>query len=431
MNEQNKQIEVFKSLANTDIGDLDFFELLSKQNKEKVWKHNPIKVSIEDGIFIHNAEEIKSAVTDLVSFADKKIADAKTVDDVEAMKKQTNIIKDWLLGTRKQITEPFDKLKSAFTESEKSLSKIDFKTKIDALNEAVYKKRRASIIKELEHLINSSEYIKDEITMKHFESFIEIKKKIKVFDLNTKLELSATAKKQVKEQFELITEPLVKAKQLEQKTNTEHNNLAIQIAQINELDLDKKISAFEGMLHNVEMSFEVIQASAKASINTQIALAKTAIKVKEQEARQKQEADLDEPIMVQIRGINLQDESISSLENTLNLASQDRDRLKSDGLIVEANYILKNVENRISELKHQEILKQQQEAPQEIAQETQQEEITPKPIVEHTDSKFRLSEEDVQIVRLFAVEADTEDEAKEMMVEEFRFHLSMIELKRG
>ena len=423
MSELKNPLVQLKQLAKTDKKDEDFFKELEQQNKEKSWSFNPIEVHVENGILVHNAEEVNKAIKSLVVFIDKKIKTAKSVEDVEAMKKQSSTIHLWIEGSRKKITSPFDKLKTSFTDSEKLIKNIDFKTKIDELNEKVYKLRRASIIKELETLIGEVE-LESTLDIKVFEYFIDAKKKIKVFDLNTKDKLSAVAKKQVKEEFDKMVTPLIEAAQRQKDMQREHSQFAAQINQIKALPIEQRETQFEILRQNIEEQYTQIKESANAAVVAEIAQVKTQMRVaKEEEDRQVQQ-DLDEPILQEMQKINAHSEDLAYLEQTLTLASQDRDRIKSGSLRTQANYILQGVEQQIKLLKQRAILAPP--PPLELQEQNTQEvdEIV-------QDGKYRLSEEDIEFMRSFRVEADSEDDAKVKMIEAIEMHFSMVELIKG
>jgi hypothetical protein len=412
------KLQKIKSIVGTKLDDSDFFNQLNEQNKSKNWELNPIKIGFANGKVIHNADEISIAVDGLISFIEEKIESADSVEDLEAMRKQTSIIHKWLNGTRIQATAPFDELKSEFTKREKALNSIDFKTKIDELNEEIYKTRRYSMIRAFEALIAETDL---HITVDMFESFIELKKKIKTFDLNTKEELSSSAKKAIIEEFEKISKPLIEAKKVKEDTEREHNLFATQMSSIDELDYTNQLKKLNELLLMVDTSYTHIADSAKASITSKIAVINTKIKVSENEAKQSLEADLDEPIINGIRNINIEISTLEFLEDTIPLVKADIDRLKSDTLKIEANYKLQAMNDKLSEIKENIVLQQQKQ--QEETEPTQRETVL--------DGKYRLSADDVEFMSSFAVEANSEDEAKNKMLEMIKIHFDMIELKRG
>ncbi len=425
---ENKQLQAIKDIAGIKISDIDFFDKLEIQNKEKTWQYNPIQISVEDGLLTHNAENVSEAVENLVAFIDEKIEESESVDEINGIKKQSSIIHAWISGTRQQLTKPFDDLKSSFTKSEKSLKDIDFKTKIDLLNEAVYRKRKSSIEKELQSLITESGFNIELIT---FKDFIDVKKKIKGFDVNKKDELSAAAKKTIKEQFDLVMKPMIEAKQIQENTTRENNQFATQMSHIKESDIESQLLKLEEMRNGLELNYTNIIDSAKAQINAEISIINIKIKTAKQEEERKKEANLDAPIMEAIRFINVESDDIAYLEETFSLASQDRDKLKNEALTVEANYILQRVQNRIAELKKQELLKQQQEDDRNRAMVDAQEQNIHEDIQSVDDGKYMLSREDIEFVGNFRVEAGSEEIAKNEMVEMFRLHIEMVELRKG
>ena len=234
MSKENKFLIALKKVVEVD--DLkNFFETLKSQNKAKEWDINPINISFKDGKVVHNAEQIKELVEVILSTSNDTLEDCKDMNTIDSLTFHQKLIYNWFIGTRKQLTEPFDKLKKEFTENEKLLKELDtkIKSKKDELLEKVYQKARIEIFKVLQNL--SDEVIKEyaiEINLSIFEEFVNEKKKLKSMVLNTKENLGATNIKMITEKFNMVANPLIEAKQLQELKNKEQRLLSKELNKV-------------------------------------------------------------------------------------------------------------------------------------------------------------------------------------------------------
>jgi len=82
-----------KELA-TIVPKLDI-ESLREQNKSKAWKDRAILISIEDGIFKHNADKLHSVLLKASDTLKANLEITTSLDDIAMFKDNLKIVTDW------------------------------------------------------------------------------------------------------------------------------------------------------------------------------------------------------------------------------------------------------------------------------------------------------------------------------------------------
>lgn len=425
---ENSKLTNIKSLANLQVSDIDFFKKLSEQNKLKVWSNSPIKIGFTDGKLIHNADEIAVEINNLSEFINKNIEQSDSVEDIIVMEAQTSILYKWLIGTRQQATKPLDELKTSFTASEKKLKNIDFSSKINELNKAIYTKRRKAIYDVFQsYLILNSDL---EIDMRLFNDFIETKMKLKIFNLNKSGELSASATKQIDEQFSLVANPLIEIKEKSERADKERLRLSKYIQDLQDFELDVQLKKLNEKILDVKEDYELISIEAEQRFKTEIALINTNIRNRELENKEKVSESADKEIAELISSYSYVNRSLEEVEKDLCLIKNDRDRLVSVGYIASVNYKVKDIEQHINNERaiQAEKIRIEREQQQTLDIDKSLEDKMDEVLDEYYT--YKLNKDDVEFIGLAEVEASSEDEAKGKMLEQFKIHLDFIELTK-
>jgi len=225
-------------MSNSLIGNLEkvvmtsnLLDTLKIENKSKCWSNSVIKVDIVDNKFITNANEIevviKSASEKVIDF----VENTTSVLEVTAKADEIKLITDWLIGTRRELTQPFDMLKKSFTKNEDMLKKMLnlCKDKIEILNENIFIKRAEAINEKFQILINDD---KLDINLSVFSQFVMNKRRLQAYKLNNTGLLSNTAHKHIQAEYNLVALPLKELREKAILQEKEQSDLSTKLASI-------------------------------------------------------------------------------------------------------------------------------------------------------------------------------------------------------
>jgi len=195
---------------------LKLLEELRKQNKAKVWSISPIQISVQGSNIIENSEQVKTIVEMMKTHKEDVCKNALDLVEVENTKENISVVLTWFKGTRIQLTKPLDDIKSNFTALENEMDELikGLKKKEDEIKEKDYKIAEKAICDELGKLLDNSLAKPDQNI---FNDFIENKRKNKGMIPNDKGKLPAASLKTIKEQFDLVAEPMLKQIELDVK----------------------------------------------------------------------------------------------------------------------------------------------------------------------------------------------------------------------
>ena len=420
---KNKYIGALQVLAGAKDTDT-FLSELKEQNKLKVWDYNPIKIDFDKGVIIHNAEDIKNAVGILYDTLTESLKNESDIDVIDGFESNLKIISDWLKGTRLKLTSPIDELKKEFIANENVLKSLssDIKAKRDKVLEDVYKCRRVSIFNFIQILEDDLEHNLN-LDLRVFGAFADTKKILKGFDLNTKGVLSASAQKQIKEQFEMVVNPLIEAKKLNKAIEIENNILTKQLSLIktsgtNE-ELNDSITSLNEMMEQVDLMFINIKDGAINQIKATINIVQANLKANEKvifDARLREE---DFKIYNQIKSLDYNTDDINVLSGVESKANDLLGQIHfSDVKSMIIDYVSSNISNKIVELKKQ-ALKGFDISTKDVPRET----------IKNTDMiTYSLSEIDIEFLSTFKITANSQKEAKDILIARIGTHLSMCDL---
>lgn len=440
---ENNLILGLQKLANAEKSKT-FIDDLRKQNKAKVWDLNPIKINLDGGIIKHNAEDIKKAVEVLETTLKTTLENTDRIDVVDGLSENLKVVTDWLKGTRLQVTEPFDKLKSSFTANERVLKDLAavVKTKKDELLEETYKKARVKIFEELKKLVDELiEKSEIPINLNVFEDFAEVKKKLKSMIPNEKGKLGAASLKQIKEQFDMVANPLIEAKRVAAVKEKEHNVLTQQLSKMTVSGetqvLNETLESLRELYEQADMYYPNIKESAESQITSTANMIKANIKSNEKASQDAIQKQKDEETLKRFDDGSCGNENIGTLVNLLN---------ELEPLIIEMVYF-KDIANsqwlklksKIDKLQNTELEKIRQENTIEMGRDSNPSHIVDSEVgiviqedtqEQKTELKtFKLSETDINFLNDIKINAVNEVSAKEILISSLLSHLDMTELE--
>jgi len=246
---------------------------IKEQNKAKAWNTRLLTLSVDNkGNFVHNANEIKSAVSRGMEVLKANIELTNSLDELEMYNDTLNTLFLWIQGTRKESTSNMDQLKKVLSEPEKLLSDMKplLKEKIEKLNEEIFKIRRINIFNEFQTLEDESELNECDINFEVFNSFADEKKKTKTYDLNKSGNLSAAAKTAIKQQFDLVANPIIEARKLSKLKEKEQNLLTLQLSKIETSGTNEELQLSINELNSIEDTLDTYFPNIKDNAKSQI-----------------------------------------------------------------------------------------------------------------------------------------------------------------
>jgi hypothetical protein len=423
-----------------------FLKRLVNENKDKKWTFNFIEIAVDkSGDLKHNAEKIGKGVESLEEDIDVIIAKETNPEAIDGHLTSLRILYEWMKGTRLKLTSPFDEMKSSFIGNEKTVEDLGKKLKqkrIDLLQKEFDNNK--ILIRDL------LAYLRDGVSndygiiinMNSFEDFIEAKSKLKSFYPTKAKVLGAAATGQINDQFDLIANPLIKAKKLEEIKAKEQALLSKDLAKIamdGDIDaLENNLSALLLMIEEVDTFYENIKDSAIMQINNTKGNIKRQITVKEQEAAKKIEDDRINAIIDEYKKIDTSEMDIPGLSKLHYQMAEEN--------IPELGGLVGDVYAKILELKNKALLDASKpNAEIEVSGGTYaRQPVTmnnptdgvgdTNPVSESTQKEsmsktYCLSESDINFLGALFVEAENEEIAKLEILNRVGAHLDMIDLE--
>ena len=353
----------FKKL--TDNKSNSFLAEIKEQNKLKVWVSSPIKIEIKEGHLWSNNVEIADIVTNAKQTLESTI---KTLDlnQVIQQSEDLKIITDYIKGNRINLTTPFDNMKKSFTASESILVDMQktLKAKSEELQEEIYKVRKVNIANEFQVLKDDLKSEFDlNIDLKVFEDFMNTKKKAKVFDLNSK-GLSSSAKKQIKEQFDLVANPLIEAKKQRDIVDKEQQFLTKELSSIKTMGTDEELQNSIKELNVIDANIKTLYSNvnnAKSQVTNLMQLVQNGIKANEKNSAEIMQ-DMDDNIVLD--SMSEIDFESDDFEYLLRILERYENNPKFVNMLEKNNKKYRNnitkIDNRIKKLKEKALLESQQ-----------------------------------------------------------------------
>ncbi|MCB5278925.1 MAG: hypothetical protein LHW59_05345 [Candidatus Cloacimonetes bacterium] len=405
-------------------------ETITTWNKEKIYPVSLIDINISSDGVKDNSADIGELVDKIEVSVQDTIKNSLDLESVLDMKKTVAEIGKYLSETRKIQTNPLKDIVSSYTAHESRFTKFntELTAKIDAINELEYQKAEKAIREYFSEVLGSDENKDIEIEMALFDSFIQAKRKTKV-TLDGKLNegaLTKKAKDEIIEQVRLAIEPIRKAKELEAKRSLQSMQFenALNMVKIDgtNTEVESAINSLTSMLVNIENLYPDIIDYCKRAIDNKISFAEANIKANNAIAERNAVQNADKELMEQY-------EIIYQFVNSGSPIFKD----------VYKNYIsvLRGIYPQLKFTENQEKVKafgaKLSHIVGEIEKEEIQQSLAPTPredITIQNHHTFLVSIEDLEVMAGMEIQADSEDEAKEELVERFKAHLSMIDLIR-
>jgi len=421
----------FKQLSKQD-SNKQFIEDLKEQNKNKDWKFSVIDINVKDGAIVTNAKDIKIEVDKLDVSLREQIETIDSVEDIEAYETTLKVIFDWLKGTRIKLTSPLDEIKSEFTSNEKKINDLFpiMRDKKEQLLEEVYKVRRLDIFKEIQTLEDEivETYPNFELNLEVFEDFADIKKKLKTFDIG-KSGLSAGAKKQIKEQFYLVVNPILEQIKLNEVKEREQKMLEIRLKDISTTGtieaLTESQTKVSALLDDVDVFFPNIKDSAKVQINTIINVIQGNIRTIEDNAK-KDEAKIlnDRKNLIRSEFEKPYGQMGLSLKDVAKIIEDFKaiDFSKYDDLSSFASDIVEMQLTNLNKIKY--AIEMSSKAKVEAAAPV---EVVRDPITK--TNTYKLSAKDIETLNSITITAENQQMAKEIFIQRLSMHFQMSDLE--
>lgn len=419
-------VAVISNMAKID----NVVETITNWNKEKTYPVSLIEIKIDANGVTDNSKIIGELVDKIDVSVQDTIKNSLDLESVLDMKKTVSEIGKYLSETRKIQTNPLKDIVSSYTAHEAKFKTFndDLTKKIDAINELEYQKAEKAIREYFNHLLSSDENKVINVDMALFDSFIQAKRKTKV-TLDGKLNegtLTKKAKDEIAEQVRLAIEPIKQARALEEKRNLQSMQFknAMNMVKIDgtNAEIESAINNLTSMLANIENLYPDIIDYCKRDIDNQIKFAEANIKANNAIAERNAVQNADKELMEQY-------ETIYQFVNSGSPIFKD----------VYKNYVsvLRGIYPQLKFAENQEKVKALGAKLSHIVSEIEKEEIqqslTPTPREDITIQNhhiFLVSIEDLEVMAGMEIQADSEDEAKDELVERFKAHLSMIDLIR-
>lgn len=409
---------------------------LRDQNKAKVWDTRLLTLSVENGEFIHNADKIKSAVEKGMTVLKDNLKVTESLDDVIMYKDNVNVLFNWFEGTRKESTSKMDELKKELSAPEKLLNDMKplLKEKEDELNEKVYAVRKDSIISMFD---TSAFYIKDEhnidVNLKVFDSFIELKKKNKTFDLNKSGKLSSAAIKQIEEEFNKYVDPLIESKKQAEIIAKEQSFLTKELSKIKTTGTNEELERSVKDLAEIDISIPQLYANisnAKSQVTSVIQIVNNSIESNKRFEKQTAQNNKDLSYISGFSEIDMDSTVIAYHEFNLELLEKypDLDNMIPSNKEKVTNKI-SEIFDRIQELKSIELSKVAPVEKEVIEEHNDYFDDIIADVPHGTIKTFKLNIDSVDFIKSLSIQSDNQDDAKKEMISKITSYLDMIILE--
>ncbi len=306
---------------------LELMENLRKQNKKKEWDITPIQIEVKGSKIVENSKQIKSIVELMDKHTKDVCRNALDIEEVENTKENISTILAWFKGSRIQLTKPLDDMKKNFTSLEKDMGGLinDLKDKEDAIREKDYQIAEKSIRNELAELIDGASV---DVSIEVFEDFVENKRKLKGMMPNDKNKLSAASLKSISEQFNLIAQPLMDAKELEAKKTQQSKAFDLYIGGVTLIGSAEHLEANLVSLGQLSQQIDELYPDIKEECHRRIANSKTTIegnmRASKIEDEKKANQTHDQVLWKQVEALDKESDDVNILKATLDTLREIR-----------------------------------------------------------------------------------------------------------
>ena len=247
---------------------------------------NLFQMSMKEGKVSSNSKSILK-VLELLKEGTAEMISTGSLSEITDHQTILKEMQTWVKKCRTEITQPMDSTKSELMEVEKFFNPIMIETKeaIELLKQEEYKKGELNISREFESLILEARL---DINIGIFKDFIDVKKKAKTYqELNKKDQLSKSAKDNIREQFDMVANPIREQIAQKEKQDNEYKQFNYNLSKAEDAISIEELRALLPSL------YPTIIESAEMALNGKLDIikAKEIAEQKTSDAENKKEAD--------------------------------------------------------------------------------------------------------------------------------------------
>jgi len=423
--------EVLTPLAETaGVKVEEFYQLLKKEGKEGVYSVMPFQIEFKDGEIVHNASKVNEIASMANDWSDLVIKKG-SLEDTEKAIDVINTVGKWIMLTRKNITSSLDSVKKELMKPEKALTEAKDKLKkgLDILNELEYQKTENALkdylLKVQEELKENEDIELDLISM--FDDFLARKRKTQV--LTGKGDIKKSVKDEVTAKLSEVVNKIKEERAVKAEQDRQMQSFTVDIGKIDcqeaPQDALKQLATLENEL---DIKYPAIKDVALMQIGANRQIAQGVIDRLEKEAKEKELADVEAKAIKDVEELKKTADktgNIEELESILSNIRSIRETVKLKNTVDTINAIGIELSNRIATLKSKLVQEQtKKEEPKEPAKE------------EVKTNKWKIDRESVDALLATVVEADTEEEAQKLWLEEiigqakYMFECGMLKINK-
>ncbi len=418
-------------LANTAGVEADkFYDLLKKEGKEGVYSVVPFQIEFKNGEIVHNAEKVNEIAEMANKWSDLVIKKG-SLEGTEKAIDVVNTVGKWIMFTRKNITASLDSVKKELMKPEKALTEAKDKLKkgLDTLNELEYQKTENALkdyLLEVQEELKENEDIElDLIAM--FDDFLARKRKTQA--LTDKGLIKKAIKDEVATKLNEVVSKIIEERAIKAEQDRQMQSFTVDIGKIDCQEAPqyalKQLATLENEL---DIKYPAIKDVALMQIGANRQIAQGVIDRLDKEAKEKELADVELIAIAEVEELKKtadKTDNIEELESILSNIRSIRETVKLKNTVDTINAIGIELSNRIATLKSK--LVQEQTKPKEEPKEPAKEEVK---------TKWKIDRESVDALLATVVEADTEEEAQKLWLEditgqaEYMFGMGMLKINK-
>ncbi|MFT7880879.1 MAG: hypothetical protein ABXS91_10855 [Sulfurimonas sp.] len=421
-----KAVDTLGTIAGTT-GE-DFVAKITEWNKNKAYPYTPIHIYVSQDGVKDNSEDV-GKITDMIeSHIQDVIKNDLDLDVVENNKKTVAEIGKYLVETRKIQTSPLAKVTKNYTQHEAKFKEFNekFTEKIDAIKEVEYKKTENAIKKHIEQAIEEEE-LDRYLNLDMFKDFVENKRKTKIFTTTGKLNkgIKDAAAEAIRVAYEPIKQEIELKERKQLQTKQFEGYLENIVAEGTNYVLEASISSLNRLKESVSEYYPDIEESCMLSIDNKIGRCEANIRANKAESEAESIKNADGEIMARVEEIKVSSQDMLTDIDALKEHHKELQGIYSKLTYAENQDKVKNlgasIKQRIVDMETEDLQAQTTYKP---GPETSNEpEVGSEEL--HT---YGISMKILEPLAYTEVQASSEEEAKEKLIERFKTHLSMVDL---
>ena len=409
MNEIQTVISKMEAITLTD----NILTKITEMNKDKIYPVSLIDIQISKNGITDNSEEVGEIIKGIKTFCDNVVKNTLDLESVQDTKKNISEMGKFIIETRKIQTNPLKEIAGKYTQHEYLFKTMntDLTDKIDTIRELEYKENEKAIVVHFESLILECG---EDLGMDIFKDFIANKRKINIFTTTGKL--NKGIKDAIAEALRLVVEPIKQAKELEEKKNLQSKQFEIYFDGI-EADgetqkLEANINTLIRMKETIEGLYPDIKDHCLRNIDNKIGRCESNIRANTAIKEKEEISGVDDELMRTYHGITI------NLKYDLDV--QSLTKMKEE--LREIYPKLKFAENQ-TKVKELGIL-----ITAKIEEMSKPVEAKKEVILEEPERRYYVDISDIEFIANTGVVANSEQEAKDKLVDMLRGHLDMVGL---